>query len=322
MPGFETHYFFGVEAMSVFPKTLQSNIKAHPKAYQIGLQGPDIFFYCIPAYLLGKQNIGNYMHNHDVWAFFDACCTTRNRLTELPARQIIDAYLLGFISHYTLDTICHPYVYYRTKHLTHTERKSYDFGIHVALETDIDNALTRHYAHLEPSEFQPWKTIHLTTFEYVVIRDFLFQALMLVYPNYDISKFIIGNALKSMELGQRLLHDPTKNKKFVVRWIEGKLFSHAVISSMIPSDTLRRYKDPLNLRHKLWKNPWDPSFESNEDIFQLISRAQQEMARRGKLYQDAFLTEASNYRHPNLGSISNLLEDLSDCSYLSGLPLS
>jgi hypothetical protein len=305
MPGFQTHYFFGQEMLPLYSPEISSTIKKHPNAYHVGLEGPDVFFYSIPAYFSGTKNIGNLMHSFGTWAFFDACLTYRNRCKSLESKRIIDAYIMGLLCHYTLDSICHPYIYYRTKHMEHLDRETYDFGIHVFLETDIDNALIRHFEHVEPNQFDSWNIIKLSDREYTTIRDFLYHVLHMAYPEEDISKFLIGNALKSMPIGQLLLNDKTAQKKKVVRAIEGKLFGHAIISSMIPGDHFQKYTDPLNLNHHVWKNPWNPSDSSHADVFELFNMAKTVMSKRSNLY------------HKPLA----LLEDISDCSYLSGLPL-
>lgn len=49
MPGFTTHYLFGVKAYNDLPNNyLKHVISKYRWLYQIGLQGPDIFFYNIP----------------------------------------------------------------------------------------------------------------------------------------------------------------------------------------------------------------------------------------------------------------------------------
>ena len=49
LPGFTTHYLFGVKAYNDLPNNyLKHVISKYRWLYQIGLQGPDIFFYNIP----------------------------------------------------------------------------------------------------------------------------------------------------------------------------------------------------------------------------------------------------------------------------------
>ena len=98
---------------------------------------------------------------------------------------------------------------------------------------------------------------------------------------------------------------------------------------MIPSDTIIKYNDPCNMEHSKWCNPWNPSDTSTDSVFDLINKSMPEYIERIDLYMKscgdtAFLdndldveSETNQYLHyRNL-----LLVNLSDLSYLSGLPL-
>ena len=51
MPGFTTHYLFGVNAYKDLKNTpLKKNICGNHAAYSLGLQGPDLFFYYLTPY--------------------------------------------------------------------------------------------------------------------------------------------------------------------------------------------------------------------------------------------------------------------------------
>ena len=75
MPGFTTHYIFGMKAYNDMPFTpLKHTIAKYRWLYQLGLQGPDMFFYNIPILRhRDYRNVGSYMHEHKVNAFFECC---------------------------------------------------------------------------------------------------------------------------------------------------------------------------------------------------------------------------------------------------------
>ena len=67
MPGFTTHYLLGVKAYNDLPNNqLRRIISKYRWLYQLGLQGPDMFFYNIPILRhRDYRNVGSYMHeNH------------------------------------------------------------------------------------------------------------------------------------------------------------------------------------------------------------------------------------------------------------------
>ncbi len=331
MPGFITHLSFGEQSLSfIDSKNTKYVIDAHLASFNLGLQGPDIFFYHIPAYLFYKKNIGNIMHQRDVMLFFDSLLDSRNSFGDNHDRHICDAYIMGFIGHYTLDVSCHPYIYYKSDHFNNLKRSGlYDFGKHVSLETDIDHIVLEHYKKLKPSEFDYAKAVKPSQHAQAVITELLFNALNKTYTNNFTRKGTIKHAITSFVKLNHLMKDPTGKKKYRVRKIEQLLFKHCVISAMIPSDTKIKFSDPCNTFHNTWHNPWNPSIPRSESIFDLINKSMPSFINRINLYMLAVsdnsfsdtnldtVTETNTYLHyRNL-----LLEDLSDLSYLSGLPL-
>ena len=65
MPGFTTHYILGMKAYNDLPNNqLKYIIAKYRWLYQIGLQGPDIFFYNIPILRhRDYRNVGSHMHD-------------------------------------------------------------------------------------------------------------------------------------------------------------------------------------------------------------------------------------------------------------------
>ena len=59
MPGFVTHYLFGLDAYrQIHSESIRQNLHKNHSAFALGLQGPDIFFFYLPSYLLHGQNMG------------------------------------------------------------------------------------------------------------------------------------------------------------------------------------------------------------------------------------------------------------------------
>ncbi len=115
MPGFTTHYILGMKAFNDMPgNQLKYTIAKYRWLYQLGLQGPDIFFYNIPIIRhRDYRNVGSYMHEHHIRDFFSCYLDS---LGEIPSKQQRAeglAYFCGYLCHYIGDSICHPYVYGR-----------------------------------------------------------------------------------------------------------------------------------------------------------------------------------------------------------------
>ena len=70
MPGFTTHYLFGVETCHrLGASPLRRELMENHTSFGLGLQGPDIFFYDLPSYVIYKNNIGSVAHTTDTGKF-------------------------------------------------------------------------------------------------------------------------------------------------------------------------------------------------------------------------------------------------------------
>ena len=77
-------------------------IRRDHSAYALGLQGPDLFFYYLPSYLMHRKNIGDLAHRKDTGQFFANLLQSRKLFAgKKHSLSIADAYICGFMGHYT-----------------------------------------------------------------------------------------------------------------------------------------------------------------------------------------------------------------------------
>ena len=234
MPGYVTHYIFGREVYhNLKNNSLKKNLYYNRTAYGLGLQGPDIFFYYLPSYVLEGHNIGALAHVCETGAFFQGLIESRSQFSSCTDLNIAEAYLMGFLGHYTLDTICHPYIYAMT-HFKDKKEKAY-FSRHAYLETDIDTALLDMKLHRQPCNFHPEDTIRLTHRQKYVIASMLYYAYRYAFPDVKFRKYTMYLAIFSMQFGLWLMHDDSGKKKAIVRLTERICLGYPLFSPLIPS---------------------------------------------------------------------------------------
>ena len=107
MPAFYAHERFGKKVWKQMHGELKETIQEHYPQFQIGLQGPDIFF----LYRLYSTNevstYGPNMHSVSAYPFFSQAV----KIVQEKGRDSKEyAYLLGFLCHFILDSESHPYV--------------------------------------------------------------------------------------------------------------------------------------------------------------------------------------------------------------------
>lgn len=316
MPGFYTHYLFGAMSFSkIKAKNTRRNLSAHKSVYTYGLQGPDFFFYFLPSYALHSGNLGSIMHERRTGAFLLHLLEGRNRFSNPEDRAIAEAYILGFLGHYILDSAAHPYIYDRSGY-AFRKCQAY-FSHHIELETEIDSELLDYYKHRKPSDFAQHRLLTLTTRECQVISALLSASLQETYPEKFLQIPILRTALWTMRVGSRLFRDKKGRKKPLVRSIESRFFPYYPISFMIPTDTPTDFPDATNVLHRTWKNPWAPEQTSQDSFYDIFEKAQTDYLSLVEQTGQLFLSRGNSYPAEEL---AHWKARIGNKSYHSGLP--
>lgn len=107
MPSTYSHYRFGTELTRSLPDNTQQLIRNNEALFHIGLHGPDICLYYQPMSMTSVKKHSFLYHKQ----FADELFAEKLR-ADVPADQknAYFAYLLGFVCHFALDSVCHPYV--------------------------------------------------------------------------------------------------------------------------------------------------------------------------------------------------------------------
>ena len=106
MPATYAHYRFGRQALAALSVQVQAAVNAHPRLYDAGLHGPDPLFY---HSMFRRDRLGvlaSRYHRIPGGELFEDLCA---RLRETP-READTAFLFGLLTHYCLDSACHPFI--------------------------------------------------------------------------------------------------------------------------------------------------------------------------------------------------------------------
>ena len=149
MPAGYAHLDFGDEVLKTLPDSIKDIIQNNIELYHIGVHGPDILFYHNALKSNPVSRLGFEMHNLEAYDFF------------YKAKEIIDqslnydaslAYILGFVTHFTLDSECHGYIGKMQKELnmTHSELES-EFDRQLLVNKGFNPLTTSLTSHIHPS---------------------------------------------------------------------------------------------------------------------------------------------------------------------------
>lgn len=149
MPAGYTHLDFGKQVLKTLEPEVQEMIKKYIDFYDIGVHGPDILFYHQPLKDNDVKNLGYRMHRELSYDFF---VRSKKIIKESPHKEASLVYILGFITHFTLDSECHGYVgeVEKNKNLTHSEIES-EFDRELLIVNGLDPLTTSLTSHVHPS---------------------------------------------------------------------------------------------------------------------------------------------------------------------------
>lgn len=128
MPAAYAHYRFGCRVLPTLSPGVQSCIRRFRRMYDLGLHGPDFLFFHNPLAKDPLFQTGNRTHMMTGRAFF----TRAVRQLRMVPSESAASYLYGVLTHFTLDSICHPFI-----------QQCADSGAvsHMALESELDRHL-------------------------------------------------------------------------------------------------------------------------------------------------------------------------------------
>ena len=155
---------------------LQKKIRPYMNYYNIGVHGPDIMFYYRSFSKNAVNQYGVKVHDEPMRCFLEHAFSVFKKQRR---KNAAFAYLAGFMTHYILDSTCHPYI----------RRRMVETGIsHAEMETDWDYLMMKR-DYRNPLHYKVARHIH-TGLAYASV----------IGPYYDISPRKISAGLWYMKL--------------------------------------------------------------------------------------------------------------------------
>lgn len=270
MPAFCSHYLL-FQQLEDWLKDY-SKEALYPATISIGTQGPDVFFFhrAIPIFMKGKSQkaVGSELHHAKPEDIFDAFIKYLNQKDS----PIAKSYIYGFIMHYALDSICHPYVFAKEKEITDSTKHVHHSSVHNQIEMSLDSYMLHKLLGFDDStRFDAKATISCTDEEKTEIGSIVSFVVKEVLGK-DVSKDEVVQAIDDMILFQRVTQEKHDLTSAVAKTLETPilpLIGYFKVSTMIrPRDWQSGIKY-ANLEHQKWQSPFDNSYKSDsfEDLF-------------------------------------------------------
>lgn len=156
MPSNYAHYRFGKQVLPELPPDVRQSIQRFRRLYDVGLHGPDLFFFHNPFFHTAVGELGTTFHEQSGQEFFTRVCAQ----VDSEAARV---YLFGVLGHYVLDSHCHPFV---------NRMKQEGKAGHVVLESEFERYLLEADGLLPVHSWDHAKHIKLTRGECVTVSGF------------------------------------------------------------------------------------------------------------------------------------------------------
>jgi hypothetical protein len=270
MPLITTHNYFANDVL----KETKINKKIDKNIYELFSQGFDpLYFY--DFFKLSQTTYQSYCHNNNTDDYFINFINNIKKQNKQNDPLIL-ASLYGSLTHYVLDSTCHPYIVYKTGfyYKNKKETKKYQ-GLHSKMEMQIDAYL---YEHKTNKPFKNFK-IHKELIPKIKLSE---ELLNILNKTYD-ETFKIPKGGNKYQKGctemyytyKFLVEDKTGIKtkiyKLLDKIIPSKLGKYETFSSNIKEIDNKIF----NLKHNTWQNPWSGK-KYNTSFFDLYNEAKEE----------------------------------------------
>jgi len=252
MPAILTHYIAGQAVLNNLPAKIREKIQPCEQLYNLGTQGPDIFFYYIPGAVRQRsRGIGGYMHRNNLGLFLVQLAREAREASE---KDVIFAYAAGFIMHYLVDSHTHPYVYAKTENSdTSKIKNSTD---HHQFEAAIDIAMLEIFSGKKPANYKLWKLIDANTAHITTASAATSEAIRAVYDR-QVSAKDVRKAMRYMVQIVRLIQSRNGRRKKLMGLAEKLILGHPLNASIIHDQNIDSSIDYLNEKRQPWQAPWE-----------------------------------------------------------------
>lgn len=203
MPSNYAHYRFGKAVTAMLPPQVQRSVRQFRRMYDMGLHGPDIFFYHNILFRDQTVALGKKTHTLSGEAFFVPVC----KQFRLEPNEAAMAYLYGVLAHYCLDSAAHPYV---------LEKVAEGKVSHSEMETEFDRYLLQLDGNRQPNTYDGSGHMTLTGGECETVSRF-----------YDTTASAVRTSVKGMAFLVKFLAMPNGNfRRFAEKCAGNKFRQH------------------------------------------------------------------------------------------------
>jgi hypothetical protein len=278
MPAILTHHLFGEEILKqlgpdAFPMTDEYD------AFLLGNQGPDPFFYpLLTTQPVAIREFASKLHRQRINAALDTMRAYARDLHE-PEQRIVDAYLCGYLCHFALDSIAHPFVFAQQYAICDAGVPGLtraDGGcVHSQIEADLDSMMLYLLRSQTIWSYKvPKLTLQASGDVLAAIDGLYVQVARTVYDS-KLPAHAFSGAVRDMRLSVRALYSPRGIKRRLLGFGERLFNLHSRAQATSHRSDVFETCDYDNRNAQIWVDPatGELSVDSFVDLFNAAQQA-------------------------------------------------
>lgn len=273
MPSITTHYIFAKEVLKKASKNIQKNIKGSEDIYYTFAQSHDYLYY-YTFNIFNKKKINKLGHTAHRQKTQDYILNIIKEIIKnhLENNKQVVAYLYGIITHYCLDTTCHPFIFYKTGVWRKNKETAKYRGEHNHMERDLDSITYEKYTNKKYNQCNISKEIIKKPIFSKELNEIISNVYYQTYNIKNVSKYIKKGIRDAKIINSFLINDHLGIKFKIYKLIDkitknkyGNLKSYSTYNKEINIYF-------LNNEHKEWNHPSFPKIKytySFDDLFNI-----------------------------------------------------
>ncbi|MCI8574939.1 MAG: hypothetical protein HFI09_00535 [Bacilli bacterium] len=278
MPSIVTHHLFSEDIRLKTKENIQNALNDSLEIYHIFAQSFDnLFYYNLLTIKKGKEirQFGNNAQRQKTQAYF------KNIILEIKEKKLqkntdVLAYLYGSLTHYILDSNCHPFVIYHAGWIDKQNRNYQYRGNHEQIEVNIDAVLYEEQRKL-PLYQAKLGDILLPRIKFTKT---LKQVINTVFQKTFSKENMASIYEKSTNQGHYILKYLVTDR-YGIKKKSYQLFDALFQKNTTKYQNLSFYiKNPdielLNRKHQIWYNPVNNQLKSTESFDDLYNKSLKE----------------------------------------------
>lgn len=279
MPAIITHHLFGEDILTALGKDTFPT-KNERDAFLIGNQGPDPLFYAVfSTAMVSIKQFGSTLHSQKVDEALDIMRAFAGTFNG-DQRAIADAYLCGYICHFTLDSITHPFIFAQQYAIIGAGVEGLDDSansfVHGQIEADLDAMMLYGATGHTVETYTLTKHILIADDEVLSVVDTIYRRTAKQVYGIRLPEHTYTRSVKDMRTSVDVLQSRDGRKRDILGRIERLVRKHSLAQAMSHRTDIKDSCDFDNAEHLPWENPF--SHESSDASFTNLFKSAQDVA--------------------------------------------